>query len=204
MKPNALCGSLLLAAGLLLASGCDEARNVFDPAALTGADRAAVMPGVGAPGSDGRGAGVMEASVVITSLAKLKHFDMEGPGRMRKALASGAAVGPAEAHARQAAITRDLGIDLLVLPDVTDYRFTKESKSQSFYVGSNTWTETTYWAGVALRIVKPADGRVVYFARGEAKSKEGYAPAVQQATDKALAALTKLLAEYKAAQAAKQ
>ena len=121
------------------------------------------------------------------------------------AVAPGAdAVGPAEAHARQAAITKDLGIDLLVLPDVTDYRFTKESKSQSFYIGSKTWTETTYWAGVALRIVKPADGRVVYFARGEANSKEGYAPAVQEATDKAMAPLAKLLADYKAAQAAKR
>ncbi len=156
------------------------------------------MPGIGAPGSDGGGAGVVEACVVLDSLAKLRYFDVEGPGRIRKAVAAKAAEKPYSRNL-QADVARELGIDLLVLPDVTDYRFTKEWKSASWYIGSNTWTETTCWVAVNLRFVQPDSGRLIYSGSGQARSKSGYGPAMNQATAAALEELTRFLADRRTA-----
>ncbi len=192
----------LLGASALLA-GCVPKTNIYDAYALTEARRVAVMPGLGAPGPDGTNAGTAESSLLITSLAGLDYYQVEGPGRIRKAAKAGLATRPATSRSLQAEITDRLDIDLLVLADVTDYRFTKQWRSASWFVGSSQWTETTYWAGVDMRIVTPDDGRIVYSGSGSASSRRGYGPALQQATGKALAELARFLADAKARRAKK-
>ena len=112
---------------------------------------------------------------------------------MRKAVGDQATRPSADADL-QADIARRLHIDLLVIPDVTDYRFTKQWKSQGGMFGSSQWTETTYWVALNVRIVKPEDGRLVYSGSGSGSSDQGYGPAVRQATDSALEGLKKFLA----------
>ena len=180
---------------LILSAGCGPRTNIYDAYALTEAKRVAVMPGLGAPGPDGRNAGLAESSLLITALADLDYYQVEGPGRMRKAVKAGAATRPAFSRSLQAEIADRLDIDLLVLADVTDYRFTKQWKSASWLVGSSQWTETTYWAGVDMRIIKPDDGRIVYSGSGSASSKQGYGPALRQATGEALAELARFIAD---------
>ena len=197
---NASLAGCLLGVVYLLA-GCGPKANIYDAYALTEAKRVAVMPGLGAPGPDGMNAGPAESSLLITALADLDYYQVEGPGRIRKAAKAGVATRPAMSRSLQAEITDRLDIDLLVLADVTDYRFTKQWKSASWFVGSSQWTETTYWAGVDMRIVTPDDGRIVYSGSGSASSKHGYGPALQQATVKALAELARFLADAKARRA---
>jgi len=176
-----------------MTAGCASQSGIYDGYALHQARRVAVLPGLGAPGMGGENAGAMQSSVVITSLANCKAFDVEGPGRLRKAITERSSGSDSERDL-QASVARDLGIDLLVLPDVTDYRFEKEWKSSWWYFGSSTWTETTYIAGVNVRIIDPDDGRLVYAGSGQATSKLGYGPAVREATETAMTELKQFLA----------
>lgn len=220
-------GFLLPAIGLLMTSvGCaGSAAGVYDPVSLGAARHVAVLPGVGAPGLDGNSAGDMQASLVITSLAEMRQFDVEGPARLRKALASPPASQPATAPAEHAAKPADaaatqpatapagqpaatmaaqteaaskLGIDLLFLPDVTDYRFTKQWKSSNYGVAATEKSRTTYHVAVAVRAIKPSDGRVVYIGSGQAQGEDGFGPAVLAATRNALAELKQFAASRRA------
>lgn len=216
-------GFLLPAIGLLMTSaGCaGSAASVYDPVALSAARHVAVLPGVGAPGLDGNSAGDMQASLVITSLAEMRQFDVEGPARLRKALAGPPASQPATAPAdsatkpasqpatapagqpaatmaAQTEAASKLGIDLLFLPDVTDYRFTKQWKSSNYGVAATEKSRTTYHVAVAVRAIKPSDGRVVYIGSGQAQGEDGFGPAVLAATHNALAELKQFAASRRA------
>ena len=184
----------------VLIGGCAGPPGLYDPHAIERAQRVAVLPGVGAPGLDGPGAGQMEASLVITSLARMRRFAVEGPARLRKAMGEEATSRPAGGRDLQADAARKLGIDLLVLPDVTDYRFTKEWKSRSWLVASSERSRSDYWAAVSVRIVAPGDGRLVYAGSGQGQSDQGYGPAVRQATEAALAELRQFAASRRAAE----
>jgi len=188
---------LSAAAGLLFLAGCGPKSGIFDGGALSAAKRVAVMPAAGAPGADGVDAGRMEAGLLLTSLANLNRFQVEGPGRLRKAATSQPGQKLPWSAALQADLARELGIDLLVVAEVTDYRFTKEWKSASWYFGSSTWTETTYWVALNVRFVKPDDGKLVYCGSGAGSSKEGYGPATAVATEAAMEELREFLARQK-------
>ena len=185
----------IVAAGLVaLLAGCAPQTGVHDPYALSQARKVAVMPVLGAPALDGHNAGLMQAGVLITQLANLKRFGVEGPGNLRRAYAAETDPDPFS-RSLQTRLAKDLKIDLLVVAEVTDYRFWKETKSRGWLFGSNQWTETTYRAGVNVRFVTPDDGRLVYTGAGMADSRQGYGPAVLAATQQALNELKLFLAK---------
>lgn len=163
---------------LMVFGGCVAQTHIYDSYALLNSQKVAVLPGVGAPGPDGQQAGAMQAGTMITELANLQRYNVTGPGRMRKELAGQNDLWDPETSN---AIARKLGIDLLVLPEVTDYYFTKKSKGNWFLIGSNSWTVSKYWVTVRTTIVKP-DGTLVYSGVGSANSDMGYGPAVLLAT----------------------
>jgi len=182
----------LLAGCLALAvlGGCAAKTHIYDSYALLNSRKLAVLPGVGAPGPDGHRAGAMQAGVMITELANLQRYKVIGSGRLRKELAGQADPWDPETSA---GIAKKLDIDLLVLPEVTDYYFTKQSRSRSFLVGSSSWTTSEYWVTVRTMIVKP-DGKLVYSGLGSAKSDMGYGPAVLEATSLCVNELRQFLA----------
>jgi hypothetical protein len=163
---------------LMILGGCVAPTHIYDSYALLNSRKIAVLPGVGAPGPDGQHAGAMQAGTMITELANLQQYDVIGGGRMRKELTAQKDIWDPNAST---AIARKLGIDLIVLPEVTDYSFTKTSKGNWFLIGSNSWTLSKYWVTVRTTIVKP-DGAMVYSGVGSAKSDMGYGPAVLLAT----------------------
>jgi len=172
------------------AGGCEVKSHIYDGDALLEAGKLCVMPGVGAPGPDGKNAGIMQAGLLITELANLRGFEVAGTGHLRRELGDKADPWDPGVEAR---IARKLNIDLLALPEVTDYRFTKQTHSQSFMGVSRTWTTSTYWSTVRLLIVRPGDGKLVYSGTGSAGSDKGYGPAVLQATGKSIEELRKFL-----------
>lgn len=179
-------------------AGCGPTGGIYDPEALAAAGSLVVLPGVGAPGFDGANAGRMQSGLLITSLANLDYFKVEGPGRMRKALAgAGGAADNLFSRKLQADLAKKLKTALLVLTEVLDYRFTKETKTQDWYFGTSTWTETTYWVTTALRFVRPADGKLVFAGTGEGQSKVGYGPAVLAANENAMKELKQFIIQQK-------
>jgi len=175
---------------LIVLGGCAAQRHIYDSYALLNSRKLAVLPGVGAPGPDGHRAGRMQAGVMITELANLQRYEVTGGGRIRKELADRGDPWDPETSVGTA---KKLDIDLLVLPEVTDYYFTKTSRSRSFLVGSSSWTTTEYWVTVRTTIVKP-DGKLVYSGLGSAKSDMGYGPAVLDATSLCVNELRQFLA----------
>ncbi len=188
-------GLLAAAAGASLCiGGCAAPSGIYDACALSQAKRLAVLPAVDAPGAEALGSGRAQTGVLINALANLNRFEVQGPGRLRKVLSSEESADP-WSRQLQADLAKRLDIDLLVVSELADYRFTKQRKSSWFYVGSSHWTETTYHGGVSVRLVAPEDGRLVYTGRGTGKSRQGYGPAVLAATEQALAELKQFLAK---------
>ena len=159
------------------------------------------MPAVGAPGGEGPRAGPVQTGLLITVLDQTGRFAVEGPGRSRQ-LVSAATSSASTTWARdvQADLAGELDADLIVVCEVIDFRATTETKQQSYYFGQRTWTESTYWAGVSVRLIGPTDGRLVYFGTGEGSSKVGYGPALLDATRAALIGVTDYLARNPAPQ----
>jgi hypothetical protein len=178
--------------------GCGPSGGIYDPETLAAARNLVVLPGVGAPGLEGTNAGQMQSGLLITSLANLDYFRVEGPARMRKQLAAAGGTGAKLLSPKlQADLAKRLETALLVLTEVLDYRFTKETKSRDWYFGSNTWTETTYWVTTALRFVRPGDGKLVFAGVGEGQSQVGYGPAVLIANENALKELKEFITQQK-------
>ncbi len=171
--------------------GCVPQSLIYAPEAVLHCDRIAVMPFVDAPGHMGRRAGIVESGVVLSELSRMDAFDVEGAARLRKALHSSSA-GTWD-MAAQRRLTDSLDIDLVMVGEVTDYRFTKEAHTIPLMVASHTWTETICWVGVNLRLVDPDSGQVVYAASGSGKSNKGYGPAMLMATRKSLKELQQFL-----------
>ena len=69
---------------LMCIVGCGPTGGIYDPETLAAARNLVVLPGVGAPGLEGTNAGRMQSGLLITSLANLDYFKVEGPARMRK------------------------------------------------------------------------------------------------------------------------
>lgn len=183
---NLIAGCL----ALMLLGGCAPARHIYDSYALLNSRKLAVLPGVGAPGPDGQLAGAMQSGAMITALGNLQRYEVTGSGLLRKELADKSDPWDPETSIDAA---KTLGIDLFVLPEVTDYYFTKKKRGRWFVVGSSSWTTSEYWVTVRTMIVKP-DGRIVYSGLGSARSDLGYGPAVLQATDLCIAELRGFLA----------
>ncbi len=170
--------------------GCDRTWRVYDAQKLASARKVLVLPAIGAPGVAGPKAGAVQTGLLVTRLAGLKRFDVEGAGRFRKA-AREAGVSGAEMYSLsvQRRLAEQFDADLIVLCDVFDYRATTLQKNSSGYFHSSNWTESMCWAGVNLRMIDPSDGHLVYYGMGSAKSQVGYGTAMLEATDRALAGM---------------
>lgn len=188
--------ALVTVAASALLTGCGPKSRIYDPQALAKARSVAVLPAVSAPGPDGATAGGVQASLLIGSLANTQRFRVEGPGRLRRAFAR-------QEGARQwsstlqADLARKLGIDVLVLCEIGDYRYTKKTRSSWFIVGSSERTESTYWVSATVRLVDPLTGKLLYSGQGSASSQQGYGPALAVATEAALAELKQFFAKLK-------
>ncbi|MBN1943763.1 MAG: hypothetical protein JW849_10765 [Phycisphaerae bacterium] len=170
--------------------GCLPESHVHDAKTLVSAKRVAVMPVVRPEGiADGGG----QAGVLMTELAAMDYYDVEGVGRFRRALKK---AGEANDPALQQTVAEKLHLDALGVCEVTDYRWTTSEKGAWYVVGTASWTECTYHVSVQIRLTSP-DGKVLYTGRGTAESKEGYGPATLQATRKALALLRNLTEKAK-------
>jgi hypothetical protein len=175
----------------MVLGGCAARQHIYDSYALLNSRKLAVLPGAGAPGPDGHQAGRMQAGAMITELANLQRYEVTGSGLLRRELAGGGDPWDPETST---SIAKKLDIDLLVLPEITDYYFTKKSRSRSFLLGSSSWTTSEYWVTVRTMIVKP-DGKLVYSGVGSATSDMGYGPAVLQATSLCVDELRLFLAQ---------
>lgn len=166
----------------IVLSGCEEGSGIYQPKELLIAKKIVVMPAVSSAGPGGRNC---QAGLLLTSLAQLGRYQVEGPGQIRRALA-------ASPGKSQIELAGELGIDLFAVCEVADFRWTVEHKSQSYYFGRSTWTETKYHVGIAFRLVGP-DGRLVYSATGVAESKDGFGPTTIAATETAVQPLGRFL-----------
>jgi hypothetical protein len=165
--------------------GCAPESQICDARALVSARRVAVMPVVRPEGvADGGG----QSGVLITELAALGYYDVEGVGRFRRALKKSDGNND---PAKQQAVAKELSLDALGVCEVTDSRWTTDVRTAWYYVGSANWTEYTYHVSVQVRLISP-DGKVLYVGRGTAESKNGYGPATVEATRNALALLRDL------------
>jgi len=199
---NRLVTLVVAAAVIVLVGGCDAQWQLYDAAALGSARKLLVMPAVGAPGSDGPRVGPVQTGLLITVLDQTGRFTVEGPCQSRQKTIAEAGMGQAVwDQAFQADLADQLDVDLLVVSEVFDFRATTQYKSAWYYVGESNWTESTYCAGVSLRLISPADGRLVYFGMGEGASQLGYGPALLDATRAALIGVTNYLAANPAPQA---
>ena len=184
----------VLATAFALA-GCQKPWQLYDPDALAEADKLLVMPAAGAPGPHGPNAGPVETGLLITAIDQLGRFDVEGPGRMRaafKSLDTGPAVWSPNA---QSDLTGQLDADLLVIAEVFDFRPLVVQRHSDYYFGERNWTESNFIVGVTVRIVDPAQGRLIYRGNGSAKSETGYGQAMTQATNLALEGIRQFIAD---------
>jgi hypothetical protein len=165
--------------------GCLPESRVHDAPSLVSAKRVAVMPVVRPEGiADGGG----QSGVLMTELAAMDYYKVEGVGRFRRALKQ--AEGKNDLVVQQA-VAKELGLDALGVCEVTDYRWTTSNRSAWYGVGAASWTECTYHVAVQVRLISP-EGKVLYTGRASAESKKGYGPATLQATRKALSLLRDL------------
>jgi hypothetical protein len=178
------------AALLFCAVGCGPECMVHDAQSLSAVRRVAVMP-VARP--DGVSAGYSQAGVLLTELAAMDAFGVEGPGQFRRALRQAGKEGDEKL---QADIARKLGIDALGVCEVSESRWTTRYRSASYYFGTAVWSERTYHLSVQVTLMTP-DGRLLYTGRAAAESKEGFAPATGEATRQALIPLAEFLAKVK-------
>lgn len=179
-RPASLSAVLL---GLTLL-GCGPESVVHDGPALVSARRVAVMPAMSPAGPAG---GTSQAGVLITTLSAMDYYDVEGPGRLRRAMHRAA-----QDQLAQAALARKTGVDLIGVCEVLEHRWETKQKSTSSMFGSSQWTVRDYFVTVQVRLLSP-DGRVLYTGVGSAESDEGFGPATVAATSQALAKLQSLL-----------
>lgn len=194
---------IAVAALLAIVLGGCQGTGVLDPAALASARSVGVLPGVGAPGTDGSGAGPMESGLLITCIVDLQRFQtVQGPAAIRKA--ADAKKDALWDVTFQAQIARDLGIDLLAVSEVLEYRFEKKYRSSSAVVTKALWTETTHFVTTTVRLIRPQDGKLVYCGTGRGESKEGYGPAVLAANAQAMTELKAFLQKSQPKDSARQ
>ncbi len=181
--------AVLLIAALLV--GCDQWK-VYEPQDLAAARKVVVLPAAGAPGGFGPHAGRVQTGLLITALDRTGRFKVEGPARLRQRMSAFGDPSLWSADT-QGALAAELGADLLAIAEVVDYRPTVDTRRSNYYFGSSTQTESTFWASVNVRLIRPADGAIVYYGTGTAESKDGYGPAMLQATDQAVTGLNQFL-----------
>ncbi|MBN1555248.1 MAG: hypothetical protein JXA11_10920 [Phycisphaerae bacterium] len=160
--------------------------QVHDSKALVSAKRVAVMPVVRPEGiADGGG----QAGVLMTELAGMDYYDVEGVGRFRRALKK--QQGQSDLTTQQT-VAEELGIDALGVCEVTDYRWTTKTKGNAYF----TQTQCTYHVALQIRLIS-LDGKVLYTGKGAASSQKGYGPATLEATRKATRLLKDLIDKIK-------
>lgn len=178
---------------------CDSRRPaLLDGPSLLSARRAAVLPLTDAPGNptEVAGSGPVVADVVLNELLRLGKYEIsnltaekleEAAGKAGYAVADG--YDPVVA----AAFGRELGVDVVVIGEVTHYGAQQEQyqTSVSYYSGGET--KTFQWVGLNVRIVRAADGKTIYAGSGAASSNKEYSAAAKDAAAKALAALKDFL-----------
>jgi len=166
--------------------GCLPEQQVHDSSALVSARRVAVMPVVRPEGiADGGG----QSGVLMTELAAMDYYDVEGVGRFRRALKK--ARNPNDLKTQQA-VAKELGIDALGVCEVTDYRWTTSMQGNAYF----RQTVCTYRVALQIQLISP-DGKILYTGRGYASSDKGYGPAALEATKQAMRSLSNLIEKTK-------
>jgi hypothetical protein len=186
--PAVLAGAVL--------SGCQPARpGVFDAPALLSAKKAIVLPFTDAPGVQGKGSGQVVGGSVLTELFALGRYEIANltPDGLREALAkTGYAADDCYDPIVAAAVGRQFNADIVVAGELTHYRTQQEDSSTAVLIVSGGGTKITQWVSMNLRIIRAEDAKTIYAGSGTASSAEGYSPAAQQASNKALALLKDL------------
>jgi hypothetical protein len=178
----ALLGTVMVGLALL---GCGPESVVHDGPALVAARRVAVMPAMSPAGPAG---GTTQAGVLITTLSAMDYYNVEGPGRLRRAMRQA----DDKTTAAQTTLARETNVDLIGVCEVLEHRWETKRRSSSSMFGSSQWTERNYFVTVQVRLLSP-DGRVLYTGVGSAESGDGFGPATVAATCQALAKLQTLL-----------
>ncbi len=185
----------MVAAGLL--AGCDpDASGVFDAEALCSVGRVVVLPLGDAPGQDGAGSGAVGRGAALTELVQVGKYRVvdASDARLRAAVAeTGYLIEDCYDPPVAAAVGARLQADAAVTGELIHYGKQQELVSTTITYVSGSKTETTHWVSLNLRIMRSADGKILYTGIGTASSKEGYSPACAEASRRALAPLKGLL-----------
>ncbi|MBI5725803.1 MAG: hypothetical protein HZA50_17720 [Planctomycetes bacterium] len=185
--------STFLAAVVAFACGCEGPSKVYDLDALVSAKTAVVMPATGSPNAAGANAGKAQTGLLINALACLNRYTVQGPAQFARLIRQQADDDAWDPKVQQEALKK-LSADLIVLAEVTDHRPSSVSKSSNYYFGSKQWTQSVFDVSVTVRVIRAADGKMLYVGNGWATSQESYSQAFVAATDAAMDELRSALA----------
>jgi curli biogenesis system outer membrane secretion channel CsgG len=136
--------------------------------------------------------------VIVTELISQPHlrvFDITPAKLQELSEQTGFAIFDAYDPAVAAAFGKAAGADFVVCGELIHYAPEKKATSASVSVFSGGGTETRYWVGLNLRIVRSSDSKIVYAGNGSALAPEGYADAARDACQEAMEAFDRILSE---------
>ena len=188
-------GRLLTAAlAAVLLSGCDLDTSVpFDGPAVV------LVPFADAPGVNATGSGRLVGGEFLTQLVAMGQYRVSNlTGETFTAALKQAGFDERDCYdpALAAAIAKQTGADLAVSGELMQYGKKQEYAGRDvLIVVHGGETETCYQVSVSLRLVRAADGKVVYTGTGSGESKEGLPQAAAVACTGALKSLKEFLRE---------
>ncbi|MEI7834968.1 MAG: DUF4136 domain-containing protein [Planctomycetota bacterium] len=200
-RPSDALGRGLLFLAVLssaLLSGCDLVLPVqFDGQAIVNARSIVLVPLADAPGADATGSGKLVCGEFMTQLVGMGQYRVSNlTGESFTAAIKQAGYDERDRYdpALAAAIAKQTGADLAVSGELMQYGKKQEYAGRDvLIVVHGGETETYYQVSVSLRLVRAADGKVVYTGTGTGESKEGLPQATSIACTGALKSLKEFL-----------
>lgn len=182
--------------GVFFLGGCMEESVLVDRKALSEGGKFITLPLADAPGEQADGSGKVVTGAIAAELLKqpnVKLFEV-GQSKLTEALeATGFDAMDINDPIVAAELGRKLGAQFVVTGEVIHYAPEKQATSGTFWIFHGGKTISRYWICLHVRIVRAADGKIVYAGHGSAVSQEGYAAAAEQTCEQAFRQLEYIL-----------
>lgn len=188
-RNNPIVLAAILAVGLV---GCNDRTFTVHRADLAAGGHYVVLPLADAPGDQAKGSGNVIAGDLVAELVRLPEVRVFrlSDAKLTAALESS---GFDRADLYDPIVAADVGqqakADCVLFGELMHYGPERSRSDSAFSIFRGGKTTTVYWVSLNVRIIRAADGKILYAGYGVAADPEGYQKASRDACHEALQGL---------------